>query len=142
MTDTPADQLREAAEKLRACATAAHPGPWDSMPHLHIEDGCRCLSCLEASGWLLTHTATCDETELASRNKEAARCSVDVLSFEDAEYVIAAHPGVGIAVADWLDAYAEHLAASTHPSWQETVSQQPLAVARAILGADRTKGAW
>lgn len=43
-------------------------------------------------------------------------------------------PHVGALLADWLDATATSLATSTHPDWQETVAQHPLAIARAING--------
>jgi hypothetical protein len=44
----------------------------------------------------------------------------------------AMHPGVGNALADWLDTTATSLAASTHPEWQECVAADALAVARQI----------
>ena len=41
-------------------------------------------------------------------------------------------PGLGRALADWLDMTATSLAASTHPEWQECVAADALAVARQI----------
>ncbi|MFB6809440.1 hypothetical protein [Streptomyces sp. NPDC056387] len=49
-------------------------------------------------------------------------------------YLALLGPATGLAVADWLDAYADQLAAATHPGWQETVAGPALAVARAVLG--------
>ncbi|MFF3620023.1 hypothetical protein [Streptomyces sp. NPDC002467] len=142
---TPIDELHAAAEKLKSRVKDASPGPWDSMAHTHMEDGCRCLSCWEASGWVFTHTKTCDETELAQRNREAADCNVDVMSFEDAEYAITVHPGVGAALAELLAA-ATRLAAAypemahdhDRPACDDyacDVMGAALAVARAILGS-------
>jgi hypothetical protein len=51
-----------------------------------------------------------------------------------ADYICAMHPGVGKALADWLESTATSLAASTHPGWQECVAPDALAVARAING--------
>lgn len=50
----------------------------------------------------------------------------------------AMHPGVGAALADWLDEVAERLAVTTHPDWQDTVEPHALAVARHILGTGST----
>lgn len=44
----------------------------------------------------------------------------------------AMHPGVGLALADWLDDEARRLAHATHPDWQETVSPHAVALARII----------
>jgi hypothetical protein len=50
-------------------------------------------------------------------------------------YLALLGPATGLALADWLTAYAGHLAATAHPEWQETVAGPALAVARAILGS-------
>lgn len=42
-------------------------------------------------------------------------------------------PEAATALADWLEAHARHLSGTTHPGWQECVSPQPVALARAIL---------
>ncbi|MEU6397843.1 hypothetical protein ABZ867_12785 [Streptomyces cinnamoneus] len=147
---TPAEELKAAAAKLAVLAKEATPGPWDSMSHGHMEEGCRCLSCHETSGWLFTHTKVCEETELAERNKYARDCEVDVMSFEDAEYAITVHPGVGAALAELLDYHARLADAATAAGkvvwtddadsdacdrWVATQQDTPaLAVARALLG--------
>lgn len=125
---TPAEELRTAAEKLRGRAADATPGPWDSMAHSHMKDGCRCLSCWQATGWLFTHTQPCEETDAAEHLKDAADCPVDVMSFEDAEYTITVHPGVGAALALLLEQSAEAFAGQDVP-----IDEPALAVARQIL---------
>lgn len=52
--------------------------------------------------------------------------------FTIAPYIATMHPGVGKALADWLDTTATSLAASTHPEWQECVAADALVVARQI----------
>ncbi|MEW1803240.1 hypothetical protein ACIGO7_35490 [Streptomyces virginiae] len=43
-------------------------------------------------------------------------------------------PSTAKMIGQWLRAYAEHLAATTHPGWQEATGGPALAVARALLG--------
>lgn len=109
---TPADELRTAAEKLRLHAAAAHrasPSPWNVTD----ENVVRC-----ADGMIVADRSGTDHP--------AERA--------DLPYIAAMHPGVGTALAKWLDVTAASLDANTHPGWQETVAPHPLAVARAING--------
>ncbi|WP_228981434.1 hypothetical protein [Streptomyces sp. DH12] len=114
MTTTPAETLRAAVEKLRALTTHATSGPWLATPDILV------------GGWAVAQAplARPDGPYLA-----------DFVREEDARYIATMHPGVGAALADWLEATAEHLAVSTHPDWQDTVAALPLAVARQILGS-------
>ncbi len=81
---TPADELRAAAEKLRKLAQAATPGPWEYDPEpygygddiYYDVDG-------DNGGW-------------------AAHAE----SQPTAAYIAAMHPGVGLALAEWLEAEA------------------------------------
>ena len=50
---------------------------------------------------------------------------------------VAIDPDLAAPLADWLETTASHLAASTHPDWQDTVAPDALAVARAILGGEQ-----
>lgn len=124
---TPAEELGAAAEKLRELATAATAGPW-TQHDTHLDLG--------------GHTATVrtdrediNQTELVAWVPTWSHQPWDNArnAWNNAAYMATMHPGVGAAVADWLDSYAAQLAASTHPGWHETVSGPPLAVARAIL---------
>lgn len=97
MTDarTPADELRAAAEKLRELATAATPGicpHWAYMAVRHIARNCE---------------IECDHDE--HRNLDQPTWD----RFEDAPYIAAMHPGVGLALADWLDGTAATIEAVT-----------------------------
>lgn len=82
-----ADELRQAAETLRTRATMATPGPW--------ETGERCVWGLSLS---------------PSKNYEVVTDGPGgeggVGSTDDADYIATMHPGVGLALADWLDAVA------------------------------------
>ncbi|MEV6180162.1 hypothetical protein [Streptomyces sp. NPDC052015] len=127
---TPADELRTAAEKLRALATAATPGPWrDHDTHLGQYG----------------HTATVLSGE---RNTTDLRAWLPTMSQEswdetrnvwaDAAYMAAMHPLVGLALADWLDIAVEY--ADRWPPDAQTNSPfrlGALAVARAINGGEQ-----
>ncbi|MFD4740586.1 hypothetical protein ACFWNQ_24960 [Streptomyces virginiae] len=106
---TPAEELRVAAEKLRTLSTEASEPPWTVNQWGNVESA--------------------DFAEAAEVWPLQAKPGAN------ADYIAAMHPGVGAALADWLDAYAEHLAATTHPGWQETTAPVQLAVARQILGS-------
>lgn len=83
---TPADELRAAAEKLRALSQAATEGPWRCIPN-----------------------ETAVEVWSRSAKWELASVGTD----EDAAYVAAMHPGVGLALAAWLDGTARSLDGSS-----------------------------
>lgn len=127
MTDqpTPADELRAAAEKLRALATAATPGPWRDHD-THLGQYGYAATVLSGEGndtdlraWLPSMSQTpWDETRNA---------------WPDAAYIAAMHPGVGALVAAWLDSAAED-------AEQIGADHRALAVARAINGTKETTG--
>lgn len=91
----PADELRTAAQTLRDLATAATPGPWRQHDTHLGQHG---------------HTATVLSGE---RNTTELRAWLPTMSHDywdetrnvwnDATYIAAMHPGVGKALADWLD---------------------------------------
>ena len=76
-----ADRLRQAARVLRERAEAATPGPWLT----HDEDGDPYIA-PPATGALL----------ITAHPLEVARAN--------AAYIATMHPGVGLALADWLEA--------------------------------------
>lgn len=129
----PAAELRAAADKLRALAAAATQLPWRKhdaeYPHLVIQAPADAPAS-ECAGMVSTNLTP---------NEDA-----------DAAYIAAMQPGVGAALADWLDGEAKKHAASIaaaasvwgstgHPdaiAWLDTgagrVSPHALAVARAL----------
>ena len=113
----PADELRAAAQLLRERATAPYvqPGPW----HVH-----------EAYGFLRVDNDR-DKTSEAWTVKSGADVAEE--NRGTAEWIALMHPGVGEALADWLEATADYCTVSvTHP----THVVRALAVARALLGGE------
>jgi hypothetical protein len=117
---TPAQELRAAAEKLRAAAVeTAHraPGPW----RVH-----------EAYGFLRVDNDR-DKTREAWTMKTGADLAEE--NRATAEYIALLHPGVGLAVARWLDSLAGVEVSEHGPMAEEY--PHALAVARALLGGDQ-----
>jgi hypothetical protein len=123
MTDDPAALLRAAAQHLRSLSQAATPGPW-RQHDTHLGQ--------------YGHTATVLSGE---RNTTELRAWLPTMSQEswdetrnvwaDAAYIATMHPGVGKALADWLDAAAEDA---------EMIGPDPhaLTTARQILAEETT----
>lgn len=110
----PADLCRRAATVLRERAQAAHrasPSPWTATDE-HVV---RC-----ADGMIVADRSGTDHP--------AERA--------DLPYIATMHPGVGAALADWLDRMAE--ASENVNDWTlgvvSTLLLDALAVARAVLG--------
>lgn len=105
---TPAEERRAAAKLMRDRASQAagySPGPW-------VSDS--------AEFGELSVITTADVPEW-----RVARCLTSA-----AEHIAGMHPGVALAVADWLD----EVAADRHSSLPEWVEAAALAIARAYLG--------
>ncbi|WP_127468670.1 hypothetical protein [Streptomyces sp. B27] len=114
--DRPADQLRAAAEKLREEAARAHrasPAPW-TVTDEHVV---RC-----ADGMVVADRSGTDHP--------AERA--------DLPYIALVHPGVGLALADWLERAAVNAAVLT---WPNDVVEGALAVARQLLGTTEGESA-
>lgn len=129
MPDSPADQLTAAAKLLRERATADYvtSGPW--IVH-------------EANGFLRVDNDR-DTTRKAWTVKTGADLAEE--NRDTAEYIALMHPGVGLALADWLDREAaiwndlETTKAELGPkglklTWGLSTHAEALAVARQILG--------
>lgn len=129
---TPADELRAAADKLRKLTDDATPGPW--LRPLNTRYKATVSAPLpegERGSWL-------DGIDPATG--ERGRCTVAMVPTwsngrhsrqrggRDLEYIAAMHPGVGTAIADWLDSAAED-AEQIGPDFRA------VAVARHILGS-------
>ena len=105
---TPADTLREAARLMRQRAEPATPGPWaepvGSGDHGYV--------------W-----SPCGHFQVAL---------VDGNEDNNAKHIASWHPGLALAVADWLDDAADTI---HEPGFIPGVTAVPaLAVARAYLG--------
>ena len=117
--ETPAETIRRAAVMLRERADVATPGPWSHM-------------CLGSEGCLvLRKHGTIRER---GRGRVARFGQKDWQSdHADAEFVAAMHPGVAVALADWLDREAALIDAQVFPQSDPAMERYPLAVAVAIL---------
>jgi hypothetical protein len=141
MPDTPATEFHEAAELLREAASNATPGPW--RPHdTHL---------LDHGG----HTATV-MTDRADLNGSELIAWVPTMSNEpwdetrnawrNAGWMAFMHPGVGIALAEWMDAmavwareYPEMAHDHDRPACEDyacDVMGRGIALARQILGTE------
>lgn len=126
---TPADEMRAAADKLRKLIAAVPSERWGDRPW-HAEEctdtdtmeGCPCI------------VAQGEDRDFDQPQDPPIQYVADAETAEFAAYIAAMHPGVGTALAEWLDATAESLDKTTHPEWQEMVAPHPLATARALLG--------
>lgn len=96
---TPADELRKAAEKLRTLATTATPGPW-RQHDTHLGQYGYAATVLSGEG---------NDTDLRAWLPSMSHKPWDEARnvWPDALYIAAMHPGVGAALADWLDSAAE-----------------------------------
>lgn len=108
--DRPADQLRAAAEKLRAAAAAATPGPWK-------------MTGVGDFGWSVSAPG------VETPDTEQGRT--------DAELIALMHPGVGLALADSLESTARTVDAVSEKYEPDPAAHwlaPALAVARQLLG--------
>jgi hypothetical protein len=126
---TPADELRTAASRLRQLADQATPAPW-TWKRWHSDD-CR-TDCDDPTCFLLIvgspHGPVGDAD--VDRDVFAVERSVQERGEGDAAYIAAMHPGVGLALADWLGSAAED-------AEQIGADHRALTVARKILGGEQ-----
>lgn len=123
---TPAETLRAAAKVLRERAEAATPGPWGFTD----SEAAASLVNLPDDGMVVmyggdTPVALCADEFYENEPGEPAPVN-------DAQYIATMHPGMGLALADWLDLTARRFDEGLgYPGDYE----KPLTVARLILGA-------
>lgn len=123
--------LREAAELMRKRAGNAVVGPWRTEPE-------------RGPGQRLTgggHVYSEHVRDVGEFADEVA----DTLDMSDAEHIASWHPAVALAVADWLDQWADHLSTCENGDYSceigagsysdGTCNDAALAVASAYLGA-------
>ncbi|MGW3492090.1 hypothetical protein [Streptomyces sp. NPDC001054] len=103
---TPAETLTAAAEKLRTLATEATHGPWWGD----------------------------DLDEVQSPTGQVAR-AVGAAAYPKSRYIAAMHPGVGTALADWLESWTDIELAEDAALPED--ARHALLVARQILGGDQ-----
>jgi hypothetical protein len=115
-----ADLLRQAATLLRERADAAPPGPW------HAEWFGQEYVVLDPTG-----DSVIESTYVVSDNGIAGYRREDCGHVED--YIATMHPGVGHALADWLDVNAREWG-DDETDWTDPLLAAPVAVARAVLG--------
>ncbi len=70
---------------IEAALKAATPGPWETWPHTHLEDGCRCLSCHFVTVWQTRNGIDCED--IARKPGESERCDAAGYSWEDANLI-------------------------------------------------------
>ena len=83
------DRLREAARVLRERAEAATPGPWEATDNFGHDAG---------RAYVIP-----SDPEIPTYVSAGGSPDEDC----DAAYIATVHPGVGLALADWLDIYAD-----------------------------------
>jgi hypothetical protein len=123
---TPANELRTAAEKLKALTSAVPSDHWPSRPW-HVEacseqamDECPCI------------VAQGEAKPFDEAQDPPIQYVADAETPEHAAYIAAMHPGVGEALAAWLDSWTgiDLYEAGALPE----DARHALAVARAING--------
>ncbi|MEU8469549.1 hypothetical protein AB0F30_16775 [Streptomyces sp. NPDC029006] len=127
---TPADEMREAAQTIRKLITALpaeHWGnrPWQAEECSDTDDMTPC-PCIVSQG---------EYREFDQPQIPPIQYVADAETPEFATYIAAMHPGVGTALADWLDAEAATWAGDEDHNRctpQTCTSEAALAVARAI----------
>lgn len=135
MTTTPADELRAAAQRLRKLVDDATPGPWRRPLNTRYKATVTgALPEGERGSWLDGVDPTTGERE---------QCTVAMVPTwsngrhsrqrggRDLEYIAAMHPGVGAALAEWLEFEAD-LITRVPDAELRGRTERALAVARAI----------
>ncbi|MEH0442485.1 hypothetical protein QA811_02120 [Streptomyces sp. B21-102] len=121
---TPADELRAAAAKIRDLTAEATGAPWATSWSEQQYEVKSPSGIDPIAEW--TYAIATWEPEAS---EQRAECDT-----ADADWIATMHPGVGTALARWLENTATSLTASTHPGWQDLIAADALAVARAVLG--------
>jgi hypothetical protein len=129
---TPADELRTAAERLRALAAAASTDP-DGTPTANWHAKPRWPNNDDGSRYLFGDHLTRDDGHIYSwplLNRGGSLQRPSYMRGQHAEYAAAMGPGVGLALADWLESAAED-------AEQIGADHRALTVARAINGGQK-----
>lgn len=100
-----ADELRRAAKLLRGQALGTEFGPWTTSPSKYVPGR-------------YVHVDAPNGAQI---------CSAATTAWNNADYIAMMHPGVGFALADWLECQA-------NTTCDCGVDESALTVARLILG--------
>ena len=95
---TPADELRTAADRLRKLAGQASEAPWTTQWNAQEYELISPSRPYPIAEWTYAIVTTEPAASL-----QRAECDT-----ANADYIAAMHPGVGTALADWLDSEADH----------------------------------
>ena len=117
MTTTPAQELRIAAKTMRERAQAATRGPWEA------EDDEDCWRLFGAV------TPNMHPLQLIKAPKHSTPYAEYWPGEADSAFIASMHPGVALAVADWLERTVIDMEYG-----EVTGDDEALAVARAYLG--------
>ena len=120
---TPADELRTAAERLRKLAGQATEAPWSTAWNGQEYE----LRSPDEAAYPIAEWTYAIATLEPEASEQRAECDT-----ADADYIAAMHPGVGEALAAWLDSWTgiDLYEAGALPE----DARHALAVARAING--------
>ncbi len=150
MADSPADELRAAAALMRKRAKEATPGPWERPLDIrHKNSVIAALPEDERGEWVggviparfASHKGLLGR--YAGQRERVGIVSAAIWSLgsfmrkrsgRDLDYIASMHPGVALAVADWLDSAAERdgqVMVLVREEWDAALN-----VARAYLGSD------
>ncbi|SFD13583.1 hypothetical protein [Streptomyces aidingensis] len=133
MTDKLAgpDLLRAASARLRQLADAATEGPWSTRWNGQDYE-------LVGAGEVIVSWLYTVSTTEPHASQQRAECDT-----ADADYIAAMHPGVGTALADWLDSVADEADRHAAGGWgndaTEITDGHPITLARQILNTKESK---
>lgn len=131
MSESPAETLRRAAEKMRGLANAATPSPWRTHD-TYVHDGGYTATVLAGDG---NDTRPVAWAPSFSNDPN----EIDRQAYPDAIYIAAVHPGVMLLIADQWDAVAD-LAAISLKHWEDGALahvSQPTAIETTAIAAAR-----
>jgi hypothetical protein len=117
----PTTRLHQAVELLREASTALNGQRWTADHHpegtiVRPADSTQSLFQLHADGLRAAGTP----------------CVTPAVG----AWIALMHPGVGEALAAWLEAEARRIATTAHPDWHDVLAPHALAVADALLGPE------
>lgn len=124
----PLDDLRAAAKLLRDRAEAATPGPWSHVDH--GKDGA-----FNGCGQVITWGEGVEGGDIAAPSGDLYPRG-GYSPMEDMAYIATVHPGVGLALADWLESVVVRWVGRAELNYpaRHVFQQHALRVARLILG--------
>jgi hypothetical protein len=125
---TPLEELREAATLVRERAQAATPGPWVHVGH--GTDGAF-MGC----GYVITDAEGCEGGDIAGPTGDLYPRG-GYSPRDDMAWIASMHPGVGLALAAWLDELVRRAEAmdSERIGVFPDGTNHTLAIARTFLG--------